>query len=119
MKKTVRLTENDLTKIVKRVINEMDSASSVKVMAIVEGDMYMEFTIIEGSEVDGYINLTLKDSKGNTLRVSSPTKGTYIGGPIYDNRTNKMVYKKSRFENINQRNIMDIFNKNKIPFSMT
>jgi hypothetical protein len=119
MKKIVRLTENDLTKIVKRVINEMDSASPLKVTAIVEDDMMMEFTIIEGSEVDGYINLTLKDSKGNTLRVSSPTKGTYIGGPIYDNKTNKRVYRNSTFQNINQKNIMNIVDKYKIPFMMT
>jgi hypothetical protein len=118
MKKIVRLTENDLNRLVKRVINEMDNVPQFKATATVEGDMMMEFTVIEVSEISGYINLTLKDSNGQILRVSSPKNKSFIGGPIYDNKTNKTVYRDSYFNNINQKNIMNIIDNNKIPFTM-
>lgn len=118
MKKIIRLTENDLNRLVKRVINEMETIPQFKATATVEDDMMMEFTIIEGSEISGDINLTLKDSNGQILRVSSPKNKSYIGGPIYDNKTNKRVYRDSYFNNINQKNIMNIIDKYKIPFSM-
>lgn len=118
MKKIVRLTENDLNRLVKRVINEMDNVPQFKATATVEDDMMMEFTVIEGSEISGDINLILKDSNGQILSVWSPKNKPSIGGPIYDNKTNKKVYRDSYFNNINQKNIMSIIKKYNIPFTM-
>jgi hypothetical protein len=56
MKKIVRLTESDLVRIVKRVLNE-DQTSNLKVRAIVEGDMAMEFKVTRFAEVDGGVTM--------------------------------------------------------------
>ena len=93
--------------------------STLKVSATVEGDMLMDFTVLAGSEIDGTYNLTLKDFKGQTLRVSSPVRGKYIGGPIYDDKTGRKIYTSSTFSGINQSNLFTLVRKHGIPFYMT
>ena len=116
MKKIVRLTESDLVRIVKRVLNE-DQPSNLKVRAIVEGDMSMELKVTRFEEVDGgvtmYMDYYPRNGSVEKLYVVN------FKGPIYDEKTDKIRYTRSSFNDINKNNWGNFSSKYNVPTTMT
>lgn len=132
MKKIIRLTEGDLVNLVKRVIKEQNTnlssfgdipynpmqtklteKSGFQTDAVVEGDMYMSFTVLGFIVKGNNIGMVIKEDP----RLEP--KGTLIvynfGGPIFDYNTKKQIYTDSMFRSINKNNFMKIANQNNIP----
>jgi hypothetical protein len=83
MKKTIRLTESDLTNIIKRVINEQQSNTKIDYKALepflnginVGGGIYYSKWILDPSNPNkrsGNVKLTGKEFLMNTLFVNKP-----------------------------------------------
>ena len=100
MKKVIRLTESDLVRLVKRIINEEENMSSnFKAEANVEDDRLMSFPVISLSDVSGNVRMTIQDpSDKSELYVNN------FKGPIYDKKTNKVRYTRCWFNNIDKSN---------------
>lgn len=117
MKKIVRLTESDLVRIVRRVLNE-DQPSNLKVRAVVEGDMFMEFKVTRFAEVDGTVTMYM-DFYDSLNRKVEKLYVVNFKGPIYDEKTNKIKYRSSSFNDIDKNNWGDLGWKYKVPTTMT
>jgi hypothetical protein len=120
MKKIIRLTEQDLVKLVKKVVKEQSSLnkkpSNFKAYAHVEGDMVMEFPVVSFTDGNRY-------GEGIVMNIIHPVnnKELYVKnfeGPIYDFTTKKMVYTSSDFSNINVKNYKQIAQSQNIPVSV-
>ena len=120
MRKIVRLTEQDLVKLVKKVVKEQSSlnkkTSNFKAYAHVEGDMVMEFPVVSFTDGNRY-------GAGVVMNIIHPVnnKELYVKnfeGPIYDFTTKKMVYTSSDFSNINVKNYKQIAQSQNIPVSV-
>jgi hypothetical protein len=96
MKNTIRLTEQDLVRLVKRVIKEQAKAihgvpskkpgqpsKQFKAEGVVEDDMMMSFPVTQMSYVDGTVNMTMVDpvSKEKLYVIN-------FRGPIYSGKNN-------------------------------
>jgi len=108
MKKIVRLTEQDLVTLVKKVIKEQ--SNNFKAQATVEGDMVMEFPVIQLKEWGKDVYMEIKDPQtGKQLTV------TNFKGPIVFAGTSKVQYRDSYFSNISLKNWNQIASKYNIP----
>jgi hypothetical protein len=138
MKKVVRLTETDLVKLVKKVIEEQNTQygsfgynpynllsnkkmsavqnkpSTFNAEALVEDDMIMKFPVKGFSDIDGTIVMTIFDSSKNKDLVVSD-----FNGPIYDAKTGKKIYTDSNFRNVGMKNWNQIANRYNIETMMT
>lgn len=74
MKKTIKLTENDLTSLVKKIINEQKPKESVK-------DTRKNFS--QMVELKSYSGCIVQKHHGNTLRVNCPNS-TIDDGIFFD-----------------------------------
>ena len=90
-----------------------NSGSSYKVEATVEGDMVMEFPVIEFWYDKNGVDMFIKDDN-KILYVSS--SGTEFKGPIFD-KSGKIIYTDSIFPNIDTTNWKTIAKKHNIPVS--
>jgi hypothetical protein len=137
MKKTIRLTEQDLVRLVKKIIKEqpdekfdtpynkelmrnsqnlqkntanINKPSNFKAEANVEDDMMMDFPVIE---------FTIDYDKVDMFIIDPVSKKrlyvTDFKGPIYDPSNSKTIYKNSYFTNINKQNYKQIAKSNNIP----
>jgi hypothetical protein len=142
MKKIVKLTEQDLVRIIKKVIQEQPDSkfdtpynkafvsnsaknkpttnkpttnkpTNFNATAVVEDDMYMEFPVVKFTVSGSNVKMFFNDDS-----YSSGTKFLYVnnfGGPIYDTSTNKVIYRDSNFQNINNGNYKQISKSQNIP----
>jgi hypothetical protein len=109
MKKIVRLTEQDLVTLVKKVIKEQ--SNNFKAQATVEGDMVMEFPVVKFKEFSANdVEMTILDpvSKEQLVVVN-------FMGKITINGKNRVKYTDSYFSNISLKNWNQIASKYKIP----
>jgi hypothetical protein len=115
MKRKIKLTEQELVKLIERIISEQ--SGMFKAEAIVEDDMLIKFSVVEFKYVDGDVEMILK----NPLRSNSTDLLSVwnFKGPIYDSKTNQKVYRDSSFSNINKNNYKEISRRYNIPLKMT
>lgn len=119
MKKVIRLTEQQLANIVKKVVDSQknqinyNKPTNFKAEAIVEDDMLMEFPVVKlnvsGSNVKMFFNDVSLGSGKRLLYVNN------FEGPIYDASTNKIAYRDSFFQNIGKQNYKQISKSQNIP----
>jgi|688.fasta_scaffold322426_3 hypothetical protein len=85
--------------------------SSFKAEATVEGDMVMEFPVVDiNYNKGGYVDMRIKDPiNGDILFVQN------FEGPIFKAENSSKKYKSSYFTNINTKNWKTIAKQNKIP----
>jgi len=127
VKNTIRLTEQDLVRLVKRVIKEQAKAihgvplkkpgqpsKQFKAEGVVEDDMMMSFPVTQMSYVDGTVNMTMVDpvSKEKLYVIN-------FRGPIYSGKNNTKKYRDVNFSNINMKNYSQIAKQFNIPFMTT
>jgi hypothetical protein len=106
MSKVVRLNEQDLVKLIKKILKE--DVTKYTTPATVEEDMLMEFTV-------NAFNVTLS---GVYMMMTGPDNKKYyvigkrdtglFGGPIYDRAARKVAYTDSDFPKINLNNYQKI-----------
>jgi hypothetical protein len=137
MKKIIRLTEQDLVRLVRKIVKEqpdekfdtpynkefmrnsknkktnttnINTPTNFKAMATVEDDMVMEFSVI---------NFTVDGDRVDMFIIDPVSKKrlyvTNFDGPIYDPSNSKVVYKNSIFQNVNKRNYNQIAKSKNIP----
>jgi hypothetical protein len=90
-----------------------NSGSSFKAEATVEGDMVMEFPVVDiHYSKGGYVDMRIKDPiDGDILFVQN------FEGPIFKAENSSKKYKSSYFTNINTKNWKTIAKQNNIPVS--
>jgi len=86
---------------------------SFKAKATVEGDMVMEFPVVDiNYSKGGYVDMRIKDPiNGDILFVQN------FEGPIFKAENSSKKYKSSYFTNINTKNWKTIAKQNNIPVS--
>ena len=86
---------------------------SFKAEATVEGDMVMEFPVVDiNYSKGGYVDMRIKDPiNGDILFVQN------FEGPIFKAENSSKKYKSSYFTNINTKNWKTIAKQNNIPVS--
>jgi hypothetical protein len=115
MSKIVKLNEQDLVRLVKRVIKEqLQSESKFKAEGVVEDDMMMSFPVTEISYVDDTVNMTMIDPVSKEKLYV-----TNFRGPIYSGKNNTKKYRDVSFNNINMKNYNQIAKQFNIPFLTT
>jgi len=106
------LAESIINESIKKVLS--NALSNFKAEANVEDDMVMQFRVKGLSYIDGEVGMTIEDPT---------TKKDLIvwnfQGPIRDGETNKVVYKRSIFKNINKNNYEQIARTYKIEMVST
>ena len=106
------MAESIISESVKKVLSNV--LSNFKAEANVEDDMVMQFRVKGLSYIDGDVGMTIEDPT---------TKKDLIvwnfQGPILDSQTNKVVYKRSVFKNINKNNYQQIARTYKIEMVST
>lgn len=116
MKKVVKLTEQDLVRLVKKIIKE--DVKGYLTTANVEGDMVIEFYVNAFNvTLSGIYMMITEVSTGKKYYVKS--KGDYFGGPIYDRTLKNIAYKDSDFGEITPKNYKQIAKQNNIPVNQT
>ena len=109
---TSTMAESIISESVKKVLSNV--LSNFKAEANVEDDMVMQFRVKGLSYIDGDVGMTIEDPT---------TKKDLIvwnfQGPIRDSQTNKVVYKRSVFKNINKNNYQQIARTYKIEMVST
>lgn len=133
MKKIIRLTENDLIKLVNRVINEqntqygsfgnnpynplqiqLNTNSKFETDANVEEDMLMTFIVLGFIVKENKVGMVIKEK--DFLTATESLKIVYdFSGPIFDYNTKKQIYTDSYFGYVNRNNFMKIASQNNIP----
>lgn len=109
---TSTMAESIISESIKKVLSNV--LSNFKAEANVEDDMVMQFRVKGLSYIDGEVGMTIEDPT---------TKKDLIvwnfQGPIRDSQTNKVVYKRSVFKNINKNNYEQIARTYKIEMVST
>ena len=109
---TSTMAESIISESIKKVLSNV--LSNFKAEANVEDDMVMQFRVKGLSYIDGEVGMTIEDPT---------TKKDLIvwnfQGPIRDSQTNKVVYKRSVFKNINKNNYEQIARTYKIQMVST
>ncbi len=109
---TSAMAESIISESIKKVLSNV--LSNFKAEANVEDDMVMQFRVKGLSYIDGEVGMTIEDPT---------TKKDLIvwnfQGPIRDSQTNKVVYKRSVFKNINKNNYEQIARTYKIQMVST
>ena len=117
MKKIIKLTENDLIKLVKKVIQEQNMGNKgLEISATVEGDMSMTFRVLEFVIQNGKIGMVLKHKDAPLGKDPNRVLVVYnFGGPIFDKKTGQKIYTDVSFGNIGSDNFMNLAKQNGIP----
>lgn len=112
MTKVVRLTEQDLVRLIKKVIKEdITAPNTFKARATVEEDMVMEFPVTKFIVFPSGIWMVMTDPQTKkSILVQN------FGGKIHNSRPfSEIVYTDSSFSNINSKNYQQIAKQYNIP----
>ena len=116
MEKVIKLTEQDLVRLVKKIIKE--DVKGYLTTATVEDDMVIEFYVNSFNiTLSGVYMMITEVSTGKKYYVKSVSG--YFGGPIYDRVTKKIVFTDSYFGEITPKNYKQIAKQNNIPVNQT
>ena len=115
MSKIVRLNEQELVKLVKKILKE--NTGGFKTTATVEGDMVMDFTVNAFNVTASGVYMTITNYQNKKYYVIGNRRTGSFEGKIYDRATKKMAFTDSIFPDINLKNYQQIAKQNGIPIS--
>lgn len=102
--------ERKLILSVLRKLSINEDNTSFKANAVVEMDMEMNFPVKGFQVVNGKVVMTMMDPVTNKMLYV-----VNFGGPIYDKNTKQKEYQIAFFQNIDNKNYMQIAKSNGIP----
>jgi hypothetical protein len=113
MSKVVRLNEQELVKLVKKILKE--DTGRFTTTAVVEDDMLMKFTVNAFNVGASGVYMMMTDYQNKKCYVICKRGSDSFMGPIYDRASKKIAFTDSSFEDIDLKNYQQIAKQNGIP----